>query len=212
MKSVILIITAFFLLFSCINIESEISINENDSGTFLITYRISRMVNNLGRKEDEKNIIQLPDNSEELQAVIEGIDGLSFESFDKEEKAGEISVTISLEFENIDALSTLFAYYTDTMLILDEEGTGSVLQYTIYKSKEGSIDSETYNLMNLLIPEYSLSFEISAPDEITSSKIISNTLSEGSIRFADSGNSVKLHIYTAEVIKNNNTIIWEVVW
>ena len=212
MKFAVIFLLSSFFLCSCIDVESSIQINEDRSGTFFLTYKISRMAVNLGREEDEKDLILFPASSEELQAAADEIDGLNIKSFTITEKAVEIIVNINLEFDDINSLSSLFEFYSENSIEYIGESPNSVFRHIIYTARENSIDSETLTLIDLLIPEYSLSFIISTPGDILSAKILNNSVPEDNTKIGDTQRSAGLQLNTMDVVRGNNTIIWEVVW
>ena len=71
MKRIIRLLVLFslsFTLLSCLSVESEITVKNDGSGTLTLSYRISRMVTEIGRLEDENTLVPLPVTRGRLQA------------------------------------------------------------------------------------------------------------------------------------------------
>ncbi len=207
-----IIFLTLLLLISCIDVESTIELNSDRSGTFFLTYKISKMALNIGRAADEKRLVLLPVSGDEVQQAAAQISGLTLNSFSLKEKASEITVDLSGSFNDIDALSELFALYSESTISLNQESGNSLYSQIIYTEKENPMNAETAALFGKLIPGYALSFVLTAPEEIISAELVDDAVTNGSIDIADSRLSVNLHLSASDVIRENKTIKWEVNW
>lgn len=91
-------------LSSCIGVQSEITIKENGSGTISLEYRISGLMDSLGKLDGNEGMPPLPVGKADFERTIARVQGLKILSFSTASEGGDTLIRAKLEFSTIDAL------------------------------------------------------------------------------------------------------------
>jgi hypothetical protein len=172
MKKILVILVLCISLASCINIESEISLNNDGSGIITLMYRISPLVKELGRMGDEVKPCPLPIYKEDFEILLSLYPGLSLKSHSVKEIDGESFVKAVLSFQNVDAL-TPFGGSGDDSFFFQKSGDFMVFRQDLPFGGEEELDDNTMAMLTEYCSGYYFVYTIHAPG-----KIVEHTLGE----------------------------------
>ncbi|RPJ06918.1 MAG: hypothetical protein EHM28_09010, partial [Spirochaetaceae bacterium] len=105
-KRAVICVVACFVCFSCIAFDSTMKLNENGSGKFVIQYRISQMLKNMGEKEnpEAEPANPFPFSKQEVEKSLSNVPGIKLNSVTEWEDEQDMYVKVDLDFTNIEAL------------------------------------------------------------------------------------------------------------
>ena len=188
-----------FFLFSCINIETEITFRQNLSGEISIKYSISKAAINIGKIDKEDNFLPLPIEEQKFREIAANTNGLTFISYRQEETEGELFINVKYGFNNIDALNAIVSNSNDKKVEVQRRGDRTYYTHRISNNKP--INEETLDLAKALFPDRYVSVKIIAPQNI-------RTVSSGDI----TGNSAQVKYSLTQLLSNKENTTWEVSW
>ena len=193
------IIFLCFFIFSCINIETEITFRQNLSGDIVIRYSISKAAINIGKIDKNDNFFPLPVEEQKFREIAANTNGLTFVSFKQEETEGEVFINVKYEFSNVAALNAVVSNSIDKKIEVQRRG-----DRTYYTQKVGSnkpISEQTIELVKALFPDRYVNIKLNAPQNI-------RTVNSGDIK----GNSAQVRYNLPELLSNTQGVTWEVSW
>ncbi|MCL2480195.1 MAG: hypothetical protein FWF38_00640 [Spirochaetaceae bacterium] len=188
-----------FFLFSCINIDTEITFRQNLSGEILIKYSISKAAINIGKIDKYDNFLPLPVEEQKFRELAAITNGLDFISFRQEETEGEVFINVRYGFSNIEALNAIVSNSNDKKIEVQRRGDRTY--YTQKISNNKPINEETIELAKALFPDRYVNIKITAPQNI-------RTVSSGEI----TGNSAQVRYNLPQLLSNKGNVTWEVSW
>ena len=100
-------ILIFFILggmTSCFGVNADISLNQDNSGTINLEYRISHALDSLGRMEGNEGRPPIPVGRIDLERTVDRIPGMRLLSYNSREDARDRIIRARLHFSHIDAL------------------------------------------------------------------------------------------------------------
>ncbi|MBN2533917.1 MAG: hypothetical protein JXB88_13590 [Spirochaetales bacterium] len=185
------VILSFILIVaSCMGAETKIKIQNDGSGTILFSYRISRMLLEMGKssmdtasdepgmdspdepvmeEEDENSNLPLPITKEDFKTSIEGIEGLEIIDVTQDETEKDIIITAKLKFKNVEALSRAEAF-SEWPITFEKVGNTYVYSQVISEgmgdNSDAAMDEETIKMMESMFEGYEFSFSVEAPSPI----------------------------------------------
>jgi hypothetical protein len=202
MKIITLLLLCSIALFSCISIDTEIELKQDGSGTVRLSYTVDKMLVDVGSFDDGSSVIPLPVDEENFRISAAAVPGLSMNSFSQDENDTEIYIDAVLDFSSVEALNTFISAAEDSIVYVSEDGK-SVYRHTIFRAPEGGTDEETLAFADSFFSDYELSFRLKSPAAIQS-------VNRGSI--GDEPDSAHYRIPLNELLRTEETIIWEVSW
>ncbi len=192
-----------FLLVSCIGIESKLTINNDGSGKLQLKYTVSKMVRDLGSEDQKKSgLLPLPINEEDFKQSLNGLDGISLNSYSRKEDPDNIYVTVEIEFDDINKLREV-AIFKDQNISLSESNGQFVFKERLLEKPEGKPTKESIEMAEKIFSDYKLVFIYNLPKKITYHNI-------GKI--LNDGKTVTYSISIAEALKINNDIFAVIKW
>ncbi len=202
MKTVALLLLCSVALFSCISIDTEIELKEDGSGTVRLNYTVDTMLVDIGSFDNEESVIPLPVEEENFRISAASISGLTLNSFSREENDTSFFINAVLSFSSVEALDALISPAEESIVLVSEDGK-NVYRHTIYEAPEGGADEEMLSFVDAFFSDYELSFTLKSPSEIQS-------VNRGTI-----GDEPTIALYSIplnELLRTEETIIWEVSW
>ena len=196
-----LVLGTLALFVSCIGVETEISFKEDGSGSVVLTYRISRIMVNLGTVEDGE-LIPLPLTEQDFRATVEAVPGLRLRRVTQRADERDVSIRAEIEFDDIEAFSRIESF-TDMPASLDTANDQTVFRQVITSGNEEDYDSESLEMVDVFFDGYSIAFIISAPRDV-----VSHNLGDLS---ADK-RSVTYDVPVVELLRSAEERILEVSW
>jgi hypothetical protein len=189
-----IIISFIFILASCMGAESKMKIQNDGSGTILFSYRISRMLLEMGNTtdpageelsdepaaesgdtlsegtgEEENSDVPLPITKEDFEKSVEGIDGLELISVTENKTDNDVIITAELSFESVEALSQAEAF-SEWPITFEKDGEKHVFTQLISEGTgddpQAAMDEETINMVESMFEGYEFSFSVEAPSPV----------------------------------------------
>ncbi|MDR2028198.1 MAG: hypothetical protein LBP93_01525 [Treponema sp.] len=149
------------ILGSCLGISSEIAIGRDGSGTITLEYRISRMVESLGKLDGNERWLPVPVGQADFERTIARIEGLTMDSFSSKSTDEDIINTVKLAFANREAL-VRFLDATGQRASWEAGPGGNRLTLSL-GGGAGVQNQELLRLAAALTEGYSLRFSLSLP-------------------------------------------------
>ena len=201
MRWILIVALSLFFLFSCIGIETEITIDDDGSGEITLSYKVSRLVIHLGTLEEDRPFFAVPVSRQDFDDITESVPGLRLRSFDMDEDASDVFVDATLAFDDIDALNALFGSNGRSSITLSRSGGRTVYKHVIYEGNGEEVNDDSRKMVEALFSDYALRFSLTAPDDIS-------TVSHGIV----SGRNATIEHTIAEVIDLREPLVWEISW
>jgi hypothetical protein len=88
------------ILASCLGVSSEIAIGRDGSGTITLEYRISRMVESLGKLDGNERWLPIPVGQADFERTAARIEGFRMTSFSSKIADEDMINTVKLAFDN----------------------------------------------------------------------------------------------------------------
>jgi hypothetical protein len=163
LKNGILGAMSLIMLFftSCIGVNTNITIRQNGAGTLELEYRISRMMESLGKQDGNEGWLTLPVGRADFERTISRIDGLRLTSFSARDDEKDRVIKVKVDFSGPDALvGFLDAAGQRARLTREEE------KYRLSLVLGGGAqhqDPELLKLTETVFLGYTLEFAVSLP-------------------------------------------------
>jgi hypothetical protein len=151
------------VLGSCMGLSSEIVIGRDGSGTITLEYRISRMVESLGKLDGNERWLPIPVGQADFERTVARIEGLSMSSFSSRIDDEDLINTVKLAFAHPQAL---VRFLDATGQRASWEGGPGGNRLSLNLGGEAEIrDPELLSLAAALSEPYTLRFGLSLPGE-----------------------------------------------
>lgn len=177
-----IILTVTFILASCMGTESKIKIQNDGSGEIFFSYRISKMLLEMGDSMDEtgdesmenpeeesESDVPLPITKEDFEENVEGIEGLEVVEVTEAETEQDVIITAELKFDDVEALSQADAF-SEWPVTFEKVGDTYVFSQVISEGTgddpETAMDEETISMVESMFEGYEFSFSVEAPSPI----------------------------------------------
>jgi hypothetical protein len=148
------------LLSSCIGLSADIAIRRDGSGTVAMEYRISPVLESLGKLDGNEGAPPLPVGRADFERTAARIEGLRLRSFSTGEKDGEKTVKAALDFSDLNALAAFLDALGQGARFSQEQGRR--LSLTLGGGLENR-DRELLDLIREISRGYSLDLTITLP-------------------------------------------------
>jgi hypothetical protein len=175
MKKLMLLLGVAILLSSCVGIKSSVAFKRDGTGTINMEYRISKMLTEMAEGDGDT---PLPVSEEEMKSALAGHPNLKLKKVSQREDDNDVYITSEIEFQKISEFTDIESFGQMPMS-LEEKGGEYVFKQIISEGNEASdesaegessteeMDAASQEMMAAFFEGYELSFEVSAPTEIT---------------------------------------------
>ncbi|MBN2445062.1 MAG: hypothetical protein JXJ04_27145 [Spirochaetales bacterium] len=136
MKKGIFLLLLCMMFSSCIQIESDLQLNNDGSGVMTLSYRVSQVMKELGRIGDEATSLPLPLSKEDFELLLADTEGIAVTSHSVKEIDNETVVNVSFSFTNVKALA-LFGESDDSYLFQKSKDSTLFRQNLPFAGDEG---------------------------------------------------------------------------
>lgn len=202
MKKLSLPILAVVLLSSCIGIDSQITLQNDGSGTMLLNYRISQLMKNLDVAKSDWHL-PLPVSREDFQRTVDSISGLKLLSLTQREDERDVLIDARLAFTGVQAINSL-GREGQIELSFSNEGDLYVFRQQIYRGRGlEEISPESLQMIQTFFEGYELSYRVTAPAAIKR-----HSLGE----LSEDQRSVSYKTSVADLLKSGEKQVLEVAW
>ncbi|MFA6505109.1 MAG: hypothetical protein WCT14_03365 [Treponemataceae bacterium] len=188
-------------LTSCIGISSDVEVRADGSGTIALEYRISRLVESMGKLKGEERWLPLPLFRADMETTISRVEGLSLNSFTAKEDETDITVKAGLSFSDVGVLSR-FLNSTGRQATLAEEGGKRSLTLRLAEGG-GPLDSNLKRLVDTLFAGYVVSLRFKFPS-------IPVVQGGGSVDAAT--RSAVFSSPVAQILSTEKPLAWIITW
>ncbi|MCX7655625.1 MAG: hypothetical protein N2Z76_03765 [Treponemataceae bacterium] len=146
---------------SCVGVQSNITIRQDGSGTILLVYQVSRMVESLGKLDGNEWFLPFPVGKIDFERTVTRIPGLSLRSYTSRQDEKNIIVQAELAFQNLEALRT----FLDTTGRLASFSTETDQKRLILRLSQGpaTTDPDIQNVVRSVFGGYEISLTITTP-------------------------------------------------
>jgi hypothetical protein len=202
MKKLSLPILAVVLLSSCIGIDSQITLQNDGSGTMLLNYRISQLMKNLDVAKSDWHL-PLPVSREDFQRTVDSISGLKLLSLTQREDERDVLIDARLAFTGVQAINSL-GREGQIELSFSNEGDLHVFRQQIYRGRGlEEISPESLQMIQTFFEGYELSYRVTAPAAIKR-----HSLGE----LSEDQRSVSYKTSVADLLKSGEKQVLVVAW
>lgn len=197
-----LIIIPFFamLLTSCIGIDAAVELRSDGSGSISLEYRISRMVESMGKLDGNEAWLPLPVGRPDFERTVARVSGLALTSFSSKETENDVVVSAGLTFTNPTALVT-FLDATGRSASFEADGASGKLTMRLAEGG-GPLDPDLERLVYTVFKGYSIKLKVRTP-AVPSSSL--GTVVEAS-------RTVSYESPVADLLASKTPISWEIAW
>ena len=203
---------AAFLLCSCFGAYADISIKTDGSGSITLEYRVSQMLESLGRLDGNERWPAIPVGRADFDRSLAGIPGLRLGSFSSKntpnKKGGADLVTrVNLEFNDTGALVT-FLDKSGTQTYFSREN-GNKLHITLLDPGMAVSDADLSSLVRDISDGYEIGISLNAPKNAILSTVPTDIKAA---KLVSQGKTVSFSIGLAELLALNEGLALEVTW
>jgi len=157
----LIILPFLFLLNSCVGLSMEIQMRRNGSGRLVMEYRVSRMAESLGRLDGNENWPIIPVGRADFERTLARIPGMRLVSYSSSEGAQDAVTSITLDYDNTDALMK-FLDPSGTRASLRVENQSGRLSIILNEPVSSNYDEDLLKLVRQVSASYGLSISFSA--------------------------------------------------
>ncbi len=164
------VILLFSILFvSCLEVDTTIEIKKDNSGIWILQYRIMQEASYITPGSELSGYNYFPLNEADIKNRIDSISGLNLISINTEKTIVYNQYTIEMIFNNTGNIQSFFNNFANIDLInISSEDNGS-FKLVINKPIPGNVDTETYNLMDALYKNSTIKIKVILPGIVTES-------------------------------------------
>jgi hypothetical protein len=219
-------IVFFILMNSCLGVSADISIHADGSGKIALEYRVSQMLESLGRLDGNERWPSIPVGKADFERSVARIPGLNLLSFSAKEVPSangilggkDLLTKVSLEFKNTAALLAFWdseaaglggsAAFGRTASLIQRDGK-NVLRLVLLDSSSDTVDSDLLSLLKEISAGYEIRLNLSAPRNAALSHSPSSVTS---VRTVSQGKKVSLAIGLGDLLDLKDGLAVEISW
>lgn len=188
------------LLASCVGISAEVEVRADGSGTLGLEYRVSRLVEAMGKTAGAP-LLPFPIGRAEFERFLSASSGIALASYESRSDETDLNSKASLSFADIGALSR-FLESTGRRASVSENGGRRTLNLRISEGG-GPLDPELKRLVDSVFKGYSLSLRFRFPS-------VPTVAGGGS---ADAAARTALYsAQIADILSSEKPIEWSITW
>ena len=201
------------LLNSCLGASADISIHANGSGKIALEYRVSQMLESIGRLDGNERWPAVPVGKADFERSVARIPGLRLSSFSAKDTANaaggrDLVTRVVLEFKDTGALLA-FLDSTGSRASLSQVNGENLLRLVLLEPSFNIANDDLKSLLREVSAGYEVSISLSA------TKNASITVMPQSVpaaRMVSQGKKVSFTIGTGELLNLENGLALEISW
>jgi hypothetical protein len=212
------------MLNSCLGAQADISIRANGSGKIALEYRVSSMLESMGRLDGNERWPAIPVGRADFERTVARIPGLRLKSFSAKEVrnratgGSDLVTKVTLEFNHTDALLAFLDASGGSASLIQNSGKNTlrlVLQEPVSDGinsgaiNSGAINSDLISLLQESAESHAICFSFSLPKNASLSVI---PPSAPSAQVVSQGKKVSFAIGLGELIGREDGLALEIVW
>jgi hypothetical protein len=206
-----------FLLSSCLGASADISMKADGSGKITLEYRVSQMLESMGRLDGNERWPAIPVGKADFQRSLARVPGLSLASFSSKEvrnKAAGSAIgrddlvsKAVVEYKNTDALLAFLDRSGSRATLVQDNGK-NILRLVLLDPASAVTDGDLLSLLKEISAGYEISFSLSAPKNAS----LTVTPPVSSARLVPQGKKVSFAIDVGELLALENGLVVEITW
>jgi len=161
LRSLFILIAALFAFNSCIGFSMDIQMNRDGSGRVTFEYRLSRLIENLGKLDGNESMPAIPVGKTDWERTAERIGGIRLVSFSSKDEKKDTVYKAVLDFDNEKALIEILDPSLEKVSV-SRQGQSGRLDILLI-DKLNNFDSDMIELISILSQDYEFSVSFSAP-------------------------------------------------
>ena len=198
------------LMNSCLGVAADIVINADGSGRIALEYRVSQMLESMGRLDGNGRWPAIPVGRADFERSLARIPGMRLASFSAKEAAnasGDRVTSAVLEFKNTAALLA-FLDNAGSHASLIQEGGKNTLRLALL-DPSAAVNADLLSLLREIFADYEISLTFTTPKNAALS-ITPPTVTAA--RLVPQGKKVSFAIGLGELAGLENGLSIEVAW
>ena len=212
-KLLLLIIVAIMILGSCLGASADISIRADGSGKIALEYRVSQMLESMGRLDGNERWPAIPVGKADFERSLARIPGLRLLSFSaknaRNARGGTDLVTrAAVEFKNTGALTAFLDSAGNNASLIQRDGK-NILRLVLLEPSTGVIDGDLLSLLKEISAGYEICFRFTLPKNAALS-LLPASVPAASI--TSEGKQVSFAIGLGDIAALEDGLAIEVVW
>ena len=191
------------LMNSCLGVTADIVIHADGSGKIALEYRVSQMLESIGRLDGNERWPAIPVGRADFERSLARIPGMRLASF----SAKDLVTNVTLEFKNTAALLA-FLDSAGSHASLVQEGGKNTLRLTLL-DPSAPVDADLLSLLREISAGYEISLTFNAPKTAALSV---TPPAVTAARIVPQGKKVSFAIGLGELVSLENGLSIEVAW
>jgi hypothetical protein len=198
------------VLNSCIGVSADISIREDGSGKIVLEYRVSPMLEALGRLDGNERWQTIPAGRADFERTLARLPDLRLVSFSsKNESGGDVVNRAELEFKNIESLPAFLDGRGNRAAFIRENGKNRLSLTLLDATRSAAADAELLGLVREVCRGYELRLSLSAPK---TASLVMTPNDIPAAKIVSPGKKVSLSIETGELLSLPGGLGVELIW
>jgi hypothetical protein len=206
-----------FTFCSCLGVQADISIKADGSGRIALEYRVSQMLEAIGRLDGNERWPAIPVGKADFERSIARIPGLRLVSFKTSDAQGlnaigshDLVTKAELEFANITALVAFLDNTGNRASYVrgNRQDALNILRLTLMEPSTKNANADLLSLLKEISIGYEIGISLSAPKNVNLSV---TPLSVTAARLVSNGNKVSFAIGIGDLLYLDN-IALEFAW
>ena len=207
-KLFLAVLVPVFFLSSCFGASMDISIYNDGSGKIILEYRVSEMIESLGRLDGNEKWQAIPVGKADFERMASRIQGLNVKSVSSNQKSNDLFTRAELAFDNTDALLAFLNGSGNSASFSADNGL-SQFRLVLADAMEKLAGDDILSLLKEITSSYEISVSINAPKEANLE------LTPGDIPFTQmtaKGKKVSFSIGTGDLLGLKTGLIMDIKW
>jgi hypothetical protein len=203
------------MLNSCLGTSADITIRANGSGKIALEYRVSSMLESMGRLDGNERWPAIPVGRADFERSVTRIPGLRLKSFSAKEvrkRSGggnDLLTKVTLEFSHTDALLAFLDASGGGAASLTQNNGKNILRLVLLDPASGAINNELVSLLRESAEGYEIRFSFNLPKNAS---IAVSPPSAPAAQMVTQGKKVSFAIGLGELIGREDGLALEIGW
>ncbi|MGM0673203.1 MAG: hypothetical protein ACQETQ_00770 [Spirochaetota bacterium] len=160
-------------LSGCIDLETHIELNEDQSGRLTVSYAIDTELWELGVFDEESSVRAVPVSRKDFDRSARRVEGIELVSYSRSTGSGSsgdevTEVEAVLRFSDLEALNELYAP-GQSLISISEDGGERVYTQKLLPDQMQRVEDE--ELLESYFDGYEVSFEVETPESAVSTNL-----------------------------------------
>lgn len=192
---------AAILLTGCLDVTTEITLQDDSSGELRLHYEIPADHFYMGVFDRESSYVPIPVTRADFERTAAAVDGATLRSYSRSEGDDTVTIDGRLGFDSIGTLNRLYGSDGGDIRI-ERDGNGTRYSQPLFP-ETGAISEQSRAFFEAYGSGHELRFIVDAP----------STISESNTGSVDSGGErATVTLPMAELAQYRESVVWELVW